>query len=85
MNRAKCASTRKCLRKFCRKFPGITVPSTTDIHKLIKNVRSTRSLLDKKLAKICSVLTEERLDEIGARLEHTPWKSLRRLAQETDI
>jgi hypothetical protein len=29
------------------------------------------------------VLTEEKLDDIGARLEHTPRKSLKRLAQET--
>jgi hypothetical protein len=28
------------------------------------------------------VLTEEKLDEIGARLEHGPWKSPRRLAQD---
>ena len=31
------------------------------------------------------VLTEETLDEIGERLEHTPQKSLKRLSQETDV
>jgi hypothetical protein len=31
------------------------------------------------------VLTEEELNGIGARLENTPQKSLRRLAQETGI
>jgi hypothetical protein len=31
------------------------------------------------------VLTEEKLDKIRARSEHTPQKSLRRLAQETGI
>jgi DeoR/GlpR family transcriptional regulator of sugar metabolism len=31
------------------------------------------------------VLTEEKLDDIGARLEHTPRKSLKRLAQETGV
>jgi hypothetical protein len=31
------------------------------------------------------VLTEEKLDHIGARLEHTPRKSLGRLAQETGV
>jgi hypothetical protein len=31
------------------------------------------------------VLTEEKLDDIGARLEHTPRKSLKRLAQETIV
>jgi hypothetical protein len=27
----------------------------------------------------------EKLDDIGARLEHTPRKSLKRLAQETEV
>jgi hypothetical protein len=53
----KCGSARKCQRKFRSKFPGITFPSTTGIHKLIKKVRYTGSLLDKKSAKknaVCS-------------------------------
>jgi hypothetical protein len=31
------------------------------------------------------VLTEENLDDIGARLEHTPRKSLKHLAEETGV
>jgi hypothetical protein len=31
------------------------------------------------------MLTEEKLDDIGARLEHTPRKSLKRLAQDTGV
>jgi hypothetical protein len=31
------------------------------------------------------VLTEEKLDDVGARLEHIPRKSLKRLAQETGV
>jgi hypothetical protein len=31
------------------------------------------------------VLTEEKLDDTGARLEHTPRKLLKRLAQETGV
>jgi hypothetical protein len=31
------------------------------------------------------VLTEQKLDDIGARLEHTPGKSLKRLTQETGV
>jgi hypothetical protein len=31
------------------------------------------------------VITEEKLYDIGARLEHTPIKSLKRLAQETGV
>jgi hypothetical protein len=48
-------------------------------------VRSTGSLLVKKPAKKCCVITEEKVDKIRARLEHTPQKSLRHLAQETGI
>jgi hypothetical protein len=82
----KCGSGRKCRRKFPCKFPGITVPSTSDIHELSNKVRSTGSLLDKKPAKKkYRVLTEEKLVEIRARLEHTPQKSLRRPAQKTGI
>jgi hypothetical protein len=39
-------------------------------------VRSTGSFLDKKYTRQNAVLTEETLDEIGARLEHSlanPW------------
>jgi hypothetical protein len=67
----KCGSARKCQRKFHRKLSGITVPSITGIHKLIKKVRSTGSLVDKKPAKKYQALTKEKQDEIGARLEHT--------------
>jgi hypothetical protein len=82
----KCGSAIKRQRKFHHKFPGITVPSTTGIHKLNKKVRSTGSLLDKKPAKKkWCVLTKEKLDDIRARLEYTPQKSLRHLPQETSI
>jgi hypothetical protein len=40
------------------------------IYELIK-VRCTGSLLDKKPAGKCCVLTKEKLDNIGGRLEHT--------------
>jgi hypothetical protein len=40
----------------------------------------TSNLLKKR-----HVLTEEELDEIRTRLDHTSQKSLRHLAQETDI
>jgi hypothetical protein len=31
------------------------------------------------------MITEEKLDDIGARLEHTPRISLKHLAEETDV
>jgi hypothetical protein len=63
----------------------IAVPTTAGIHKLFNNDRSSGSLLDKKPAKKCYVLIKEKLDKVGARLEHTPQKSLRCLAQEAKI
>jgi hypothetical protein len=41
--------------------------------------------MDKKQKHKRRVLTEEKLDDIGARLELTPRKSLKRLAQETGV
>jgi hypothetical protein len=55
------------------------------IHKRGKKVRSTGSLLDKHPARKHLVLTEEKLYEIGARLENTLQKSVKRLAQKTSI
>jgi hypothetical protein len=45
------------------------------------NKLTTGSLVDKKPDKKGTVLTEEKLEEIGARLETSARKSLRRLAQ----
>jgi hypothetical protein len=49
----------------------------------MNKLRSTGLLIDKKQKNKCQVLTEEKLDDIGARLEHTPRKSLKHPAQET--
>jgi transposase len=67
-------------------FPGPQFQAQAASRKHIKKVRSTGSLLDKKPdKKKRRALTEEKLDEIGARLENTPKISVRRLAQETGI
>jgi hypothetical protein len=42
-------------------------------------------LIDKKQKHKHRVLTEEKLDDRGARSEHTPRISLQRLAQETGV
>jgi hypothetical protein len=41
--------------------------------------------MDKKQKHKRQVLTGEKLDDIGARLEHTPRKSLKRLVQESEM
>jgi hypothetical protein len=45
------------------------------------NLKQQESLIDKKQ----KALSAEKIDDIGARLKHTPRKSLKRLAQETGV
>jgi transposase len=61
------------------------VPSRKTVHNLVNNLRTTGHLIDKKQKHKHLVLTEAKLDDTGARLEHTPIKSLKRLAQETGV
>jgi hypothetical protein len=51
----------------------------------VNKLRSTGLLIDKKQKHKSLVLTEEKLGDIGARLEHTPIKSLKRLTQEAGV
>jgi hypothetical protein len=57
-----------CAGKCRRKFRGERVPSTLTIHNLVNKLRTTGFLIDKKTKHNHQVLTEEKLDEIGARL-----------------
>jgi hypothetical protein len=69
----------------CRpKFRDERVPSRETIHNLVNKLTTTALLIDEKQKHKRRVLTEK-LDYIGARLEHTPRKSLKRLAQETGV
>jgi hypothetical protein len=72
-------------KKFPRKFSGITVPSATDIHELTVIARYTASFVDRNLFKKICVLTEDKVDEVRAKLEHATLKYLRCLAKETCI
>jgi hypothetical protein len=74
-----------CAGKCRRKFRDERVPSTHTIHNLVNKLRTTGFLIDKKQKHNRRVLTEEKLDDTEARLEHTPIKSLKRLAQETGV
>jgi hypothetical protein len=68
----KSGSARKVRRRFGRKFQDVTVPQRETVHRLMNKVRETESVLDRKTESKRRVLTEEKLDEIGARLERTP-------------
>ena len=50
-----------------------------------KRFKETGSVKNRKVNRLCHVLTEETLDEIGGRLEHTPQKSLKCLSQESRV
>jgi hypothetical protein len=55
------------------------------VNQLIRKWHITGSMLNKKKERKRSVLTEEKLMDIQAGLQLSPQKSLRRLAQETDV
>jgi hypothetical protein len=79
----KYGSARKCRRKFRREVRDERVLSR-QIHNLVNKLRATELSTDKK-QKHKRVLTEEKLDDTGARLVHTPRKSSKPLAQETGV
>ena len=79
------SSCREVVRRFQANYPGVRVPSREEFRLLVNKFRETGSIFDKKRNVKRRVLTEQKLEEIGERLENSPQKSLRRLAQETDI
>jgi hypothetical protein len=78
-------SARKCWQKFWHKFHDESVPSRQTIHNLVNTLRTMGLLIGKEQKHTCQVLTEEKLEAIGARLEHTSRKLLKRLAQEAGV
>jgi hypothetical protein len=81
----KYGSATKCRRKFRRTFCNERVPSRQTIHNFMNKLTTTGLSTDKKTKHKCRALTEEKLTDTGARLEHTPRKSLKRLPQETGV
>jgi hypothetical protein len=52
---------------------------------LVKKFKTTGSVMDKKIKGRHHILNEEKPDNTDARLEHSPRKSLAKLAQQADI
>jgi hypothetical protein len=77
-------SAGKCRRKFDVNFVMKEFPVGKKIHNLVNKLRTTGFLIDKKQEHKLRVLTEK-LDNIGGRLEYTPRKSMKRLAQKTGV
>jgi transposase len=61
------------------------VPSRQTIHNMGNKLRTKGLLKDKKQKHKRRVLIEEKLDDIGAKLERTPRKSMKRRTQETGV
>jgi hypothetical protein len=78
---------RKRRWKIRCKFRDERVPSIQTIQNLVntRKLRTTGLLIHKKQKPKRRVLTEEKLDDIGARLEHAHRKPLKCLAQETGV
>ncbi|PSN57972.1 hypothetical protein C0J52_00272, partial [Blattella germanica] len=55
------------------------------IHRLVCKVRKTGAFTDKKRNRKRTVLTEEKLGDIGACFEQSPHKSLSKLAQRVSV
>ncbi|PSN39894.1 hypothetical protein C0J52_07946 [Blattella germanica] len=81
----KCSSWRRCRCRFQRKLPEVHPPSKYAIYKIAKQFRETGSVLNKKPERKYRVLTDERLNDIGTRLQVSPRKSLTRLAAQCGI
>ena len=64
-----CSETRI---KFRVNFPGRPVPNPSTIKRQAKRFKETGSEKNTKVNRRRHVFTEETLDEIGERLEHTP-------------
>ena len=63
------SSCREVVRRFQANYPGMRVLSREAIRLLVNKFRETRSILDKKRNVKRRVLTEQKLEEIGERLE----------------
>ena len=56
------------------------MPNPSTIRRQAKRFKETGSVKNGNVNRRRHALTEERLDEIGERLEHNPQKSLKRLS-----
>jgi hypothetical protein len=71
-------------RKFRRKLSE-TCPSGETLSRLVKKVWTHGILLDRRPLKGKRAVTDEELDYIGNQIENSPWKSLRRSAQQSGV
>ena len=68
------SSCREVVTRFQANYPGVRVPNRVAVRLLVNKFRETGSILDKKINVKRRVLTEQKLEEIGERLENSPQK-----------
>jgi transposase len=73
----------ECQNALRNSFPDSVVPSKSTIQRLIVRFRETRSIGEKRHSGHPSVLSNDSLEDIRARLLQSPRKSLRKLSQQT--
>jgi hypothetical protein len=61
---------RNMWRRFWHKILDVRLPHRRFIHRIFDKLRQTGLLLNKTTKLKLRMLTEDKLDEIGARLEH---------------
>ena len=67
-------SCREVVRRFQANYPGLRVPRREAVRLIVNKFRETGSILDKKRNVKRRVFTEQKLEEIGERLENSPQK-----------
>jgi hypothetical protein len=68
-----------------RKFRDERTPSWQTIYNFVSKLRTTGLWIDTKPTPKRRLLSVETLEDIGARLEHTPRKSVKRLTEDTGV
>ncbi|XKL65621.1 hypothetical protein PGB90_009041 [Kerria lacca] len=73
----------KTMRAFIAKFPDTPAPNKSTISRLLSRFCETGSVADREKKRMRTVLTTEKVEEIGTALQISPHSSLRRVAQQT--
>ena len=68
------STCREVVRRFQANYPGVRVPRREAVRLLVNKFRETGSNLDKERNVKRRLLTEQKLEEVGERLEYSPQK-----------
>jgi hypothetical protein len=75
-------SYKSCERRFRRRYPGVRIPTSSTILRLVKKVRSTGSFLDKKYTRQNAVL---KLGSIWVGISMPKTKGIGAVKSEADV